>query len=138
MKKQLCNLFKSVNLDINVCFNSFKVGNYFSNKDVTPASLKASVVYLFKCSVDPRQTYIGQTKRHLFKRIEEHCKHNSAIFSHRLNCSCCCNNNNFSVINSANNVFDLQIKEALHIKLCNPSLNSSIVSSGQSFLLNVF
>ena len=116
-------------------FKPFKVGRYFSLKDPSPFALRSLVVYKFVCSVDQSIFYIGKTKRHLCTRIREHLSSSSsAIFSHRLSCNCSCSAENFSIISSACNDFDLCIKEALHIKDKNPSLNCNLQNNGSIFL----
>ena len=73
-----------------------------------------------------------------FVRFSEHLKPASAIFSHRLNCSCSCNLDNFTFLDKAKTLFELNIKEALYIKFLSPALNSSIANSGRSYFLNMF
>ena len=46
--------------------------------------------------------------------------------------------NSFKVIDSANSDFEVSIKEALHIKHKNPSLNKQLSTNGMSFILKIF
>ena len=62
-------------------FNSFKIKNYFSNKDPIPNDLKSSLVYKFTCA-SCSSSYIGETC-HFKTRIEEHIKKDNK--SHILN-----------------------------------------------------
>ena len=65
-----------------------KIKRLFSIKDKVPVALRSGVIYKFQCEVDPRRSYISKTYRHLGKRIKEHRSKLSAIYGHRLNCSC--------------------------------------------------
>ena len=69
--KRYCN-----NIDFQLVFSSFKIGNLFSVKDPIPHGLRTGVVYKFLfafCSA----CYVGETTRHFFTRLREH------IFSDR-------------------------------------------------------
>ena len=136
-KTRFYRLCKQFNCNGKLIFNTFKVSNYFSLKDKCCFALNSNIIYKFTCPVN-NSCYIGKTKRHLFSRVSEHNKINSAIFDHRLTCSCTCNINNFSIIDRARYAFDLSIKECLHIKQSNPSLNNSIVNSGRSYFLKLY
>ena len=95
------------------------------------------------CPVDQSITYIGKTNRHLITRIVEHSniKHSSSIVNHFSNCSCKSNIfDNFSILNNCNNVFDLKIRESLHILKAKPSLNIQINQGMEftvKFLINI-
>ena len=122
-------------------FSSFKVKNYFSLKCHTPMPLMANVVYQFTCLCDANSTYIGKTIRHLATRVKEHATSPSAIKDHLSSCITCKDNyscNSFKVIDSANSDFEVSIKEALHIKHKNPSLNKQLSTNGMSFILKIF
>ena len=109
-------------------YNTTTVGSYFNLKSACSRYFKSNVVYKFTCSQDSRVSYIGETTRQLFKRIEEHtgADKNSAVFDHLFNCRKCQDTSNiydlFSVLFSCrrNNIFSL---EALAIKKFKPSLN---------------
>lgn len=73
-----------------------------------------------KCEVDPQHTYIRKKYRHLVEKIKEHNNKLCAIFDHRVNCSCRCSPNNFK---NASGNFSFNIKESLHIKQLQPTLN---------------
>ena len=45
--------------------------------------------------------------------------------------------NNFSVIDSGKNDFEVTIKEAFHIKFSKPIMNNQLFTQGSSFVLNV-
>ena len=65
LKKKMCKIGKDLNVKTRVVFKSFKIGQYFSLKDVTPKEIKANVIYKFTGSCDKSITYIGKTIRHL-------------------------------------------------------------------------
>ena len=142
LARRLQTLFKkhySVNLQVS--FNTSKVRNFFSLKCSTPKSLKSNVVYQYTCSCDMNKSYIGKTKRHLIARVEEHKGDKSAIGQHLKQCTSCHNSfsiNHFKIVNSGKTDLECKIKEALHIKAYNPSLNQNLFQNGSSFLINVF
>ena len=137
-KNKFVRLCKRFNLNASVVFKPFKVSRYFSLKSRVPLFLRSKIVYEFTCSANKQWRYIGKTKRHLFQRILEHRSHSSAIYDHRLHCSCTCTINNFSILDSAQSDFSLLIKEALLIKNRHPSINTNLYSGGQSFFLRLF
>ena len=141
LKKKLVKIFQRYSFKINVVFHSFKVRNYFSLKDKSNRLLRSSLVYKFKCLGDPSTSYIGKTKRYLHKRVTEHTHSGSAVHSHITQCSVCQPHDifdQFSVLDSANTDFDLQILEALHIIDKRPILNKQLTGNGSSFILNIF
>ena len=58
-------------IDIKIAFSPLKLSSFFSCKDTLPKSLQSYVVYQFTCA-GCKACYIGETKRHLSTRIEEH------------------------------------------------------------------
>ena len=125
-QKRLINkLAKSVN-KVRFSFDTFKIGSMFSAKDRLVNAMKSFVVYRFSCP-GCNARYIGETTRHLNKRIEEHFTNKSShIFMHlqkSQNCKQICNNECFKIIDCANSAFALKVKEAMHIGWEKPSLN---------------
>ena len=126
---------------IRVVFKSGnRLGNCFSFKDRIPKSLTSGVVYNYKCG-RCNSAYIGKTKRHWEKRLEEHLSI-SALTGKPLKCfkewppkvhSKKCNSDisrdNFSFICRENNDFLLRIKESISIYNLNPSLNTQCEST---------
>ena len=144
--KKLRALIKNIfNVNMNIYFRSFKVGNYFQLKCSTPTELSSNVVYKFSCPCDTAISYIGYTTRY-FTRAHEHLNLNSiaksAIKDHIYSCSHCSKTDlsvsNFEVIKKCNTGFEAKIQEALLIKKFNPTLNRQLYSSGSSYLLNVY
>ena len=135
VKLRLRQLLDTYCKDIDVCliFTSFKIGQYFSNKDRIPAELKSRVVYKFVCG-GCEASYIGQTIRHLSTRTHEHLctDHDSAIYKHlhvdsrqgRV-CKRSSNENSFSILDHAKTKYQLRLKEGLYIKKQQPILNKS-------------
>ena len=71
--KKLRALIKNkFNVNMNIYFRSFKVGNYFQLKCSTPTKLSSNVVYKFSCPCDTAISYIGYTTHHLITRVHEH------------------------------------------------------------------
>ena len=109
---------------------SFKIKQYFSAKDKIPFNLKSMVVYKFSCT-GCGSSYIGETTRHISTRIDEHIKRdkNSHILKHLNNNPNCIDNltsDSFKILDSANNKWDLKVKEALHINWDKPYLNAQV------------
>ena len=140
--RKIKSLFKTFySIEVRIVYTTFKVKNYFSLKSRTPLPLLSSVVYKFRCLCDANNVYIGKTMRHLATRVKEHEKTQSAIKDHLARCQACSTNyscNNFSIITTGKNDFEITIKEALHIKNKQPNINKQLCSQGTSFLLNVF
>lgn len=134
-KKRLKQIFRKIdkNFVISVINYTHKLGQKFCLKDKTPTLIQAGVVYKFTCEVDPQNSYIGKTIRHLGIRINEHRTKTSAILDHRLDCSCSCDPDNFEVIDSSFDDFTLRILEAIHIKRSNPNINRQLVNDGSFF-----
>ena len=142
LARKLQMLFKKhYHVTLQVAFNTTKIRNFFSLKCSTPKALKSNVVYKYTCSRDVNTSYIGKTKRHLVTRVTEHKGDKSAIGQHLKLCSSCHNTfdiDKFKLISSGKTDLECKIKEALHIKACNPSLNQNLFQCGSSFLINVF
>ena len=120
-KKKIKELYKKfcINANINIVFSPFKTGYLFSSKDCLPSGLKSFVVYKLVCA-GCQSCYIGETKRHLPTRVNEHLviDKKSPIFRHSLENLACrnlCDENCFTIIDSASSSFRLKLKEVLHI-----------------------
>ena len=101
-----------------LAFSSFKIGQLLSTKDKIPSDLKSSVVYKFTCHC--KTMYIGQTRRHLSTRIQEHLvkSKSSHIFIHldkNPKCKAIADKSCFEVIDSDNYQFKLRLKEGIAI-----------------------
>ena len=120
-----------------------------SRKDVLPAHQKSSVIYECKYHCDSR--YVGKTYQRLQDRIKQHvpkwlrqhtgsqqiqpdraCKKkqsipecDSAIGQHLLGndqCAANCNEDQFSILNTAQSSFQLTLLEASNIRIRQPNL----------------
>ena len=135
MKSQfpkLCNEFCKENFNIKLAFNSFKMKNYFSCKEPIHNDLKSVLVYKFTC-VSCSSSYTGETCCHFKTSIEKHIKkdNKSHIFKHLHSTATCFdlyslshNSLCFKIIDKATFIFDLKIKEALHINWRKTNLNA--------------
>ena len=133
--KKLGALIKNkFNVNMNICFKSFEVGNYFQLKCSTPTELSSNAVYKFSFPCDTAIFYIGYTTRHLITRAHEHLNLNSiaktAVKDHIHSSSYYFKTDlpvsNFKVIEKCNIGFKAKIQEALLIKKFNPTLNRQL------------
>ena len=118
------------NIKIKLAFSSFKVGSMFRLKNPVPLDLRSRVVYKFLCA-ECNACFIGETSRHLSTRVREHLSRdrNSQVYQHlQQSQACCClaNKNCFSIVDCAPNKLQLMLKEAMHIKWENPTLNKQL------------
>ena len=146
---QMVSLIKAT-YDIKVLpiFTSSKIGDYFSLKCGTPLPYSSNLVYKFSCLRDAGCSYIGQTKRHLLTRVNEHLSLHqpdgpqSEIKTHIYNCTSCHSSvlgiDNFLILKKCKNQYDTKFSEALKLKKCRPKLNKQLVIKGVSYLLKVF
>ena len=126
-------------LNLKIVSRSCKIGSLFSSKSITPTGLCSNLVYQYKCN-GCDAIYIGETCRHLCKRIQEHNRResDSNIAQHKKNCS---NSkvdvSNFKILCSQfDNYWERVMCEALLIKSFDPKINVQTPSS--STLLKVF
>ena len=117
--------------------NNFKIGSFFNHKDKLPSPICSNIIYSFKCLLCNKQ-YIGSTTRQLQCRISEHLgvsvrtglptanTPNSAIFEHREVTGHRINSDQFSILKSCSNKWDVRLLEALYIKKEWPELNDSL------------
>ena len=112
---KLCEEFCKEKFNIKLVFNSFKIKNYFSYKDLIPNDLKSFLVYKFTCA-NCSSSYIGETYCDFKTRTEEHIKkdNKSYIFKHLHSTTTCFDSYNslcFKIIDKANSKFDLKLKK---------------------------
>ena len=112
---------------------------------LSPKYLRSSVVYLFKCRCCSA-SYVSQTTRHLHTRISEHLgispitgKHStnpaiSSILSHTNASGHPANFDDFQILSSSSDSYELMIHESLLINKYKPNLNVQ----GSSIPLNLF
>ena len=122
-------------LDIRFVFRSSRrISSFFPFKDKVPKYLRSSVVYLFKCRCCSA-SYVGQTTRHLHTKISEHLgissitgKHStnpamSSILSHINASGHPANLDDFQILSSSSDSYELMIHESLLINKYKPNLN---------------
>ena len=118
------------NIEIKLAFSSVKIGSMFSVKDPIPFDLCLRIVYKFSCA-GCNACYISETSQHLLTRVRDHRSRdrNSHIFQHLQQSQACrglSNKNCFSIMDCAPNKLQLMLKEAMHIKWQNPTLNKQL------------
>ena len=124
--KELCmNYCKDLNIIIS--FNTCKIGSFMSSKSKSPDYLKSFVVYQFNCS-SCGATYVGRTTRHYSVRVKEHLgtdkeSHDYKHINANESCKMACNESSFKIIDKASTDYQLWLKEAMHVKWIEPSIN---------------
>ena len=110
----------------------FKGGNTIKNllvapKDQDTIQKKSGVIYRYKCDrVECDEEYIRESSRTFGERFKEHLKAPSPIYDH---CNTTGHNvtiENFSIVGREDQNLRRLIKEALFIRVNNPSLNRNI------------
>ena len=114
----------------------------FSVKDSVPQSLRSRVVYKFSCA-GCNVSYIGDTTRHICARVREHLlsDKSSHVYRHLQSSRAChdsCTAECFTILDSAVSKFQIKIKEAMHIKWENPTLNQQLKHLELSLSFNYF
>ena len=110
----------------------FKGGNTIKNrlvapKDQDPILKKSGVIYRYRCGrVDCDEEYIGESSRTFEERFREHQKAPSPIYDHSNNTGHRVTIDNFSIVGREDQNLTRAIKEALYIRVINPSLNRNI------------
>ena len=96
------------------------------NKD--PILKKSGVIYRYKCDrVECDEEYIGEPSRTFGERFKEHQKAPSPIYDHSNTTGHTTTIENFSIVGREHQNLIRTIKEALYIKVNNPSINRNRV-----------
>ena len=96
-------------------------------KDKDPITNKSGVIYRYECSEHGcNEEYIGESARNFAERFKEHQKTPSPIFDHCNTTSHNININNFTIVGREDQNLTRAIKEALFIRVNDPSLNRNI------------
>ena len=96
-------------------------------KDQDPILKKSGVIYRFKCGrVDCNEEYIGESSRTFEERFKEHQKAPSPIYDHSNITGHQVTIENFNIVGREDQNLSRAIKEALYIRVNNPSLNRNI------------
>ena len=110
----------------------FKGSNTIKNlmmvpKDKDPILKKSGVIYRYKCDrVECDEEYIGESSRTFGERFNEHQKAPSPIYDHYNITGHKISLDNFSIVGREDQNLVRTIKEALYIRVNNPSLNRNI------------
>ena len=124
-------------------FTSTKLIKYFSLKERCSKLFSCNIVYKFTCPENKDITYIGESKRQFFKRIEEHkfTDKNSIVHNHIQNCYGCKNcpnlNNQFKIIKICQQEEILSL-EAMLIHKELPQLNIQTEFLGKGAQLTIY
>ena len=102
-------------------------GLLMAPKDKDPITNKSGVIYRYKCNEDGHEEeYIGESARTFVESFKEHQKSPSQIYDH-YNTSCHkVNINNFTIVGRGDQNLTRAIKEALFIRVNDPSLDRNI------------
>ena len=110
----------------------FKGGTTIKNllmapKDQDPIKKRSGVIYRYKCDrVECDDEYIGESSRTFGERFKEHLKAPSPIFDHSNTTGHQVSLENFSIVGREEQNLMRAIKEALYIRVNNPSLNRNV------------
>ena len=122
--KRTCNKYGvQVHLEGGVTIKNLLV----APKDQDPILKKSGVIYRYKCSrVDCDDEYIGESSRTFGERFKEHQKAPSPIYDHYNTTGHMISIGNFSIVGREDQNLMRTIKEALYIRVNNPSLNRNM------------
>ena len=96
-------------------------------KDQDPMLKKSRVIYRYKCDrVKCDEEYIGESSRTFGERFKEHQKAPSPIYDHYNISGHMVSIDNFSIVGREDHNLMRTIKEALYMRVNNPSLNRNI------------
>ena len=110
----------------------FKGSNTIKNLLVAPKDQdlilkKSGVIYRYRCGrVDCDKEYIGESSRTFGERFREHQKAPSPIYDHSNNTGLQITIDNFGIVGREDQNLSRAIKEALYIRVNNPTLNRNI------------
>ena len=110
----------------------FRGGNTIKSLLMTPKdkdhiTKKSGIIYRFKCNrVDCDDEYIGESSRTFGERYKEHLKTPSPIYDHYNITGHETSIENFSIVGREDQNLIRAIKEAIYIRVNNPSLNRNI------------
>ena len=94
-------------------------------KDQDPIQKRSGVIYRYKCDrMECDEEYIGESSRTFGERFKEHLKAPSPIFDHYNITGHSVTIENFSIVGREHQNLMRTIKEALYIRVNNPSLNT--------------
>ena len=96
-------------------------------KDKDHITKKSGIIYRFKCNrVECDDEYIGESSKTFGERFKDHLKPPSPIYDHYNITGHETNIENFSILGREDQNLTRAIKEAIYIRVNNPSLNRNI------------
>ena len=96
-------------------------------KDKDPILKKSGVMYKYKCDrVECDEKYIGESARNFAERFKEHLKPPSLMHDNFNTSGHSITIDNFSIVERKGQNLIRTIKEALYMRVSNPSLNGNI------------
>ena len=99
-------------------------GLLMTPKDKDHITMKSGIIYRFKCQrVGCDDEYIGESSRTFGERFKEHLKAPSPIYNHENITGHDTTIQNFSIVGREDQKLIRTIKEAIYIRVNNPSLN---------------
>ena len=97
------------------------------SKDKGPKDRKSRLIYSYQCPhLDCNEKYIGETFRTIRERWKEHLKQPSPIHRHAWTTGHSIENNSFNIIGRDDQGQARTIKEAIYIRVNNPTINQNI------------
>ena len=112
-------------------------GLLMAPKDKDHITMKSGIIYRFKCHrVDCDDEYIGESSRTFGERFKEHLKAPSPIYDHQNTTGHDTTIDNFCIIGREDQNLIRTIKEAIYIRVSNPSLNTNIAKYHQPHIWN--
>ena len=102
-------------------------GLLMAPKDKDHITKKGGIIYRFKCQrMDCDDEYIGESSQTFGERFKEHLKAPSPIYDHQSITGHDTTIDNFSIVGREDQNLIRAIKEAIYIRVNNPSLNRNI------------
>jgi len=97
-------------------------------KDRVPHTQKSNLVYAVQCSEECKDSYIGETKQPLNKRMAQHRRANSsgpvsAVYLHLKEKAHSFEDSNVKTLDREDRWFEKGVKESIYVKIEKPSLN---------------
>ena len=127
--QKLTKQFCKEGIIIKIIFSTFKFSSLFSAKDKVPCGLKSYVIYKFLCA-GCNASYVGEIYRHISTRTHEHLETDKgfSIYGHLLKnqqCQSICDENCFSILDSARTKNTPKLKEGMYVKWLKLSLKQT-------------
>ena len=121
------NICRKYGIDVHLKGGHTIKDHLMAPKDKDPLLKKSGVIYRYKCDrVDCEDEYIGESARNFEERYKEHLKAPSPIHDHCNISGHNVNIDNFTILGREDHSLLRTIKEALYIRVNNPSLNRNI------------